>query len=87
MDIWALGVILYKLAFFQTPFEDSRGNVEAEAILQGLGERKVGGSVVSMLFFCAVVRSWFICAGGVRPDFCGVYWVHGFASVWCVCVV
>ncbi|CAN0236291.1 unnamed protein product, partial [Ectocarpus fasciculatus] len=26
VDIWALGVILFKLAFFQTPFEDNKGN-------------------------------------------------------------
>lgn len=41
VDIWALGVILFKLAFFQTPFEDNRGNVDANEILKGLGERKV----------------------------------------------
>lgn len=42
VDIWALGVILFKLAFFQTPFEDSKGNVDEGAILRGLGNRKVG---------------------------------------------
>lgn len=42
VDIWALGVILFKLAFFQTPFEDNRGNVDTGAILKGLGDRKVG---------------------------------------------
>lgn len=43
VDIWALGVILFKLACFQTPFEDSKGNVDAKAILNGLGDRRVGG--------------------------------------------
>lgn len=43
VDIWALGVILFKLAFFHTPFEDNKGNVDAGAILKGLGDRKVGG--------------------------------------------
>lgn len=43
VDIWALGVVLFKLAFFQTPFEDTKGNVDAGAILKGLGDRKVGG--------------------------------------------
>lgn len=42
VDIWALGVILFKLAFFQTPFEDNKGNVDAGAILKGLGDRRVG---------------------------------------------
>lgn len=46
VDIWALGVILFKLAFFQTPFEDNKGNVDAGAILKGLGDRKVGGGRV-----------------------------------------
>ena len=41
VDIWALGVILYKLAFFQTPFEDTKGNVEPGAIVKGMGDRKV----------------------------------------------
>ncbi|CAN0041743.1 unnamed protein product, partial [Sphacelaria rigidula] len=36
VDIWALGVMLFKLAFFHTPFEDVRGNVEAAGILNGL---------------------------------------------------
>lgn len=45
VDIWALGVILYKLAFFQTPFEDNKGNVDGGAILKGLGDKKVGGWV------------------------------------------
>lgn len=45
VDIWALGVILFKLAFFQTPFEDNKGNVDREAIIKGLGDKKVGGSV------------------------------------------
>lgn len=44
VDIWALGVILFKLAFFQTPFEDNKGNVDANNILKGLGDRKVGGA-------------------------------------------
>lgn len=42
VDIWALGVILFKLAFSQTPFEDSKGNVDSEAIIKGLEDRKVG---------------------------------------------
>lgn len=42
VDIWALGVILFELAFFQTPFEDNKGTVEGGAILKGLGDRKVG---------------------------------------------
>lgn len=41
VDIWALGVILFKLAFFQTPFEDNKGTVEPTAILKGFGDVKV----------------------------------------------
>lgn len=41
VDIWALGVMLYKLAFFHTPFEDMRGRVDDSSILKGLGDRKV----------------------------------------------
>lgn len=42
VDIWALGVMLFKLAFFHTPFEDVRGKVEDSGILKGLSDRKVG---------------------------------------------
>eukprot|EP01029_Cantina_marsupialis_P011190 TRINITY_DN2507_c0_g5_i1.p1 TRINITY_DN2507_c0_g5~~TRINITY_DN2507_c0_g5_i1.p1 ORF type:complete len:1743 (+),score=567.30 TRINITY_DN2507_c0_g5_i1:97-5229(+) len=33
VDIWALGVLLYKLAFFVTPFEDTNGCVHRMGIL------------------------------------------------------
>lgn len=49
VDIWALGVMLFKLAFFHTPFEDVRGNVEATRILNGLGDRKVTIVIVCVL--------------------------------------
>ncbi|KAG5178783.1 kinase-like domain-containing protein, partial [Tribonema minus] len=35
VDIWAVGVLLHKLAFGATPFEDSRGDVQNLAILGG----------------------------------------------------
>ncbi|CAN0049763.1 unnamed protein product, partial [Phaeothamnion confervicola] len=41
VDIWAVGVLLYKLCFFRTPFEDVRGNVEPMGILGGLAPGKL----------------------------------------------
>jgi len=35
VDIWALGVLLFKLCFFRTPFEDKAGIVSNMAILNG----------------------------------------------------
>ncbi|KAG5175499.1 kinase-like domain-containing protein, partial [Tribonema minus] len=35
VDVWALGVLLFKLAFGATPFEDARGDVQNLGILGG----------------------------------------------------
>lgn len=35
VDVWALGVVLYKLMFHVTPFEDSAGNAQRMGILSG----------------------------------------------------
>jgi len=35
VDIWALGVLLYKLCYHTTPFEDGSGNVENLSIMSG----------------------------------------------------
>ena len=50
VDIWALGVLLYRLTGVRTPFEDDRGNVDGEAVLKGLGDRKVGNSGAASSF-------------------------------------
>lgn len=33
VDVWALGVLLFKLCFFRTPFEDKNGSVSNMAIM------------------------------------------------------
>jgi serine/threonine protein kinase len=35
VDVWAMGVLLFKFCFGRTPFEDRRGNVENLGILSG----------------------------------------------------
>ncbi|CAN0311256.1 unnamed protein product, partial [Ectocarpus sp. 4 AP-2014] len=47
VDIWALGVILFKLAFFQTPFEDNKGNIPQE--------KRYSAGLVSLIRCCLVV--------------------------------
>lgn len=66
VDIWALGVILFKLAFFQTPFEDNKGNVDAGAILKGLGDRKVGDASREERIVARVVGVVCCCVCGGR---------------------
>lgn len=35
VDVWAVGVLIFQLAFFRTPFEDVRGDVQNLKILEG----------------------------------------------------
>ena len=87
VDIWALGVILFKLAFFQTPFEDNKGNVDAGAILKGLGDRKVGdASREERVVARAVGVVCCVCGGRERRRDAGVVMVGDVVGrVSCAC--
>ena len=35
MDVWELGILMYYLAFYATPFESVDGNIDTNALLSG----------------------------------------------------
>lgn len=35
VDVWELGILMYYLAFYSTPFQDVDGKIDTKAILSG----------------------------------------------------
>ncbi|CAM9305397.1 unnamed protein product [Chrysoparadoxa australica] len=60
VDVWALGVMLHKLAFLRTPFEDVKGDVESLGILGGFRRDKITASQ-SLTFSEGLIKVMELC--------------------------